>query len=133
MKRFRVQALLTVAVLCATGTAQANWVTLDYPGATHTYATDIDGNRIVGYYRDASGEHGFLYYGTTWSTLDFPGADYTGLHGIDGDNIIGSAGGMIYGFEFVYEGAAWTILTDPCPFPIHPSSLALKSSDLSDS
>jgi hypothetical protein len=37
------------------------WTTLDAPGAIETRAYGISGNNIVGYYRDISGNHGFIY------------------------------------------------------------------------
>ena len=38
----------------------SNWTTLDYPSATGTSLTGIDGNNMVGWYEDSSGEHGFM-------------------------------------------------------------------------
>jgi len=35
--------------------------TFEFPGASISGAYDIDGDNIVGIYRDASGPHGFLY------------------------------------------------------------------------
>lgn len=110
MKLLKMQVLLTVAVLCVCGAAQANWVTLDYPGATSTQAHGIDGDNIVGSYADASGDHGFLYDGTSWTTLDFPGAEWTQAWGIDGQNIVGyhysPAPGSVRGF--FYDGTNWS-------------------------
>ncbi|MBN2270770.1 MAG: hypothetical protein JXN61_09165 [Sedimentisphaerales bacterium] len=84
MKLFKMQILLTVAVLCAAGTAHANWVTLDYPGATGTWARGIDAGKIVGGY----GSSGFLYDGGTWTTVAVP-PDRTELVAIDGGSILG--------------------------------------------
>jgi hypothetical protein len=50
----------------------------------------ISGNSIVGFYRDASGEHGFLFNGTTYTTLDVPGGTATSATGIAGTKIVGS-------------------------------------------
>ena len=40
---------------------EANWTTLDFPGASYTRALGIDGYNVVGEYEDGSGYHGFLY------------------------------------------------------------------------
>ena len=78
MKLFKMQVLLTVVVLCIFGSARANWVRLDFPGATSTYAYDIDAGRIVGYYSfprgglgggDPPGNNGFVYEGGSWTEL----------------------------------------------------------------
>ncbi len=37
------------------------WAGFDVPGAIYTYASDIDGDNIVGSYFDGSGWHGFVY------------------------------------------------------------------------
>ena len=89
MRLFKVQALLIMVVFCADGAAQANWVTLDFPGATSTRARGVDGDNIVGSYRDSSSNrHGFLYDGTSYTSLDFPGAPSTDAYGIDGRSIV---------------------------------------------
>ncbi len=72
----------------------ANWMSLDYPGATATYPNGIDGSNIVGSYIDSGGiSHGFIYDGANWTTIDYPGAAGTSIHGIEGENIVGSFGG----------------------------------------
>ncbi|MHC4745659.1 MAG: hypothetical protein ACYS8Z_27405 [Planctomycetota bacterium] len=123
MKCLKIQALLTVAVICAAGTAQANWVTLDYPGAIGTIAHGIDGQNVVGSYQDASGNwHAFIYDGSSWTALDFPGAENTAAYGIDGDKVVGHYGEGFQSYQgFLYDGVTWTTLdfpegTDPPPF-----------------
>ena len=114
MKLFKMQALLALALLCPGGVAQANWVTLDFPGATQTYAYGIDGDNIVGMYRDSSGNfYGFLHDGDSWTALDYPGASQTQAHGIDGDNIVGWYTDSSGRHGFLYDGDTMTALDYP--------------------
>ena len=62
----------------------------DHPSATDTYLYGIDGNNIVGWYSDASGDHSFKFDVSNFIPLDNPLGTSTHLHGIDGDNIVGS-------------------------------------------
>jgi len=86
---------------------------IDVPGVTWTLATGIDGGRIVGGYKDASGCHGFLYnLGTNaWTyPLDAPGSTYTLPFGIQGDTIVGhyDAGGVERAFLYDAGTNTWT-------------------------
>ncbi|MHC5076620.1 MAG: PEP-CTERM sorting domain-containing protein, partial [Planctomycetota bacterium] len=68
----------------------SNFSTLDYPGSDETYLAGIDGENIVGRYRDMDYDnHGFIYNGGVFSILDYPDAYDTYTLGIDGDNIVG--------------------------------------------
>jgi hypothetical protein len=68
-----------------------SYTSLTYPEATgETIAQGISGNNIVGQYWDNSGEHGFLYNGTSWTTLSYPGSVNTYAYGISGNNIVGN-------------------------------------------
>ena len=117
MKLFKMQVLLTLALLCAGGAAQANWVTLDFPGAERTYAYGIDGQRIVGRYIDSSGRsHGFIYDGTTWTPLDFPGAEDTQAYGVEGSRIVGRCTDADGTHGFLYDGDEWTTFDGPGAF-----------------
>ncbi len=64
MKTFLTSAAAACLTLCigvaAQGDAFATYTTLDVPGGSSTYAWEIDGGNIVGYYSDGSGTHGFL-------------------------------------------------------------------------
>jgi len=62
----------------------------DSPVSYYPGVVDIDGNNIVGCYKDDD-HHGFLYNidSKTYTTLDVPGSDYTHAYGIDGNNIVG--------------------------------------------
>ena len=52
--------------------------TIDYPGASDTFASGINNaGQVVGYYEDASGDidaHGFLESGGSFTTINVPGA-----------------------------------------------------------
>src|SRR5208283_4025992 len=80
--------------------------TLDDPlGTLTTCPFGIDGNNIVGFYRDSSDNntHGFLYNGSTYTTIDDPlaGPGGTYPYGISGNNIVGSyldSSGNYHGF-----------------------------------
>ena len=117
MKLLNMQVLLILAVLCAAGTTQANWVTLDFPGAERTYAYGIDGQTIVGRHQDISGRsHGFIYDGTTWTSLDFPGAQDTQVYGIEGSRIVGRCNDADGTHGFLYDGNEWTKFDGPEAF-----------------
>lgn len=101
--------LLTTALLAAPTVALAQVETLDYPGATATFATDInDFGHIVGTYYDANGvSHGFRYDGTNYTPIDYPGADWSEASGINpqGD-IVGFYG---YNTENFFHGFLRTV------------------------
>jgi len=107
-------ASVILAALAGGGEAKADtWTTLDMPGTSCVIPEDISGNNIVGYYRDASGVHGFLYNGTNWITLDMPGASETQPDGISGSNIIGRYNNGSVDHGFLYNGTNWTTLDMP--------------------
>ena len=58
MKTFLTSAAAACLTLCigvsAQGDAFATYTTLDVPGASSTYAYDIDGTNIVGFFYDGS-------------------------------------------------------------------------------
>jgi probable HAF family extracellular repeat protein len=68
--------------------------TIDVPGATATSATGIDIlGRIVGFYVDGRGTHGFLFRDDTLSAIDYPGAPWTVACGINtAGQIVGAYG-----------------------------------------
>jgi hypothetical protein len=84
------------------------WTTLDYPGASQTSISDIDGSSIVGTYRDASGKYGFLYNVTTWTTLDLPSGG--SIYGISGSNIVGTIPSTQFPYGLLYNGTSWCTL-----------------------
>ena len=63
MKTFLISTAAACLTLCMGVSAQGayTYTTLDVPGATRTHAYGIDGDNIVGWYIDGSGNrHGFL-------------------------------------------------------------------------
>jgi uncharacterized membrane protein len=76
-------------------TAQSYTVsTLDVPGSTLTVACGIDKlGRVVGYYADGSGTHGFLFANGGFSPISFPGAAWTAAYGVNASGqIVGAYG-----------------------------------------
>ena len=106
MKQLKCATLCAVALLICIGYVRAGTVTaIDYPGARSTSAIGISGNNIVGFYVDSSGQHSFLYNGTSYAKLDYPGATGTYAEGINGNNIVGNyydSFGNVHGF--LYNG-----------------------------
>jgi hypothetical protein len=90
------------------------WTTIDYPGDTNTFPTGINGNNIVGYCKDNSGVHGFLYDGTNWTNITHPGSALTYVEGISGNNMIGywndSPQSALNSQGFIYDGTNWTTI-----------------------
>ncbi len=92
---------LTTALIAYAGrdvrarTAQSYTVsTLDVPGSTLTVACGIDKlGRVVGYYADGSGTHGFLFANGSFSPITFPGAAWTAAYGVNASGqIVGAYG-----------------------------------------
>ena len=62
MKTILINAVAGCLILFISASVQGSYTytTLDVPGASKTYAWDIDGGNIVGRYSDGSGDcHGF--------------------------------------------------------------------------
>ncbi len=97
--------------------ADGTFVPLNDPLATAgTHARGVSGPEVVGYYRDATGDHGFLYNGATYTKLDDPAAapGTTFAQAVSGNNVVGwymDASSMVHGF--LYSGSTWTNLDDP--------------------
>ena len=92
-KRIHVVMTAIVFVLMALGTAYADYTytTLNVPGASATSAYGINNaGTIVGFYGDASGEHGYSLSNGTYTTLNVPGSTQTLAWGInDAGTIVG--------------------------------------------
>lgn len=99
----------------------ASWLPLDAPptadwAVNNTYALDIDGTSIVGYYEDdAHLGYGFLYdYSQDlWTTLTMPGAESTFIYGIDGDTLGGYYQDAVGTHGFIFDGTDWTTIDAP--------------------
>src|SRR6185503_4354592 len=100
--RLRIAALgcilaAVVGILSHGLTARAadtyTFSTFDVPGSNLTVASSIDiAGRIVGYYTDNSGTHGFVFNSGAYSAIDVPGARWTVAYGIN------NAGQIVGGF-----------------------------------
>src|SRR5262249_55256945 len=68
--------------------------TIEVPESSLTEATGIDTTgRVVGFYIDSRGTHGFLLSGNRLSTIDFPGATWTVACGVNASGqIVGAYG-----------------------------------------
>lgn len=88
---------------------------IEPPTALEGAANDIQGNRIVGRFSDATGMYGFLFDGSTYTTLNHPLAvKGTIAAGVDGNNIVGwyvDAKNVPHGFLF--DGSAYTTIDSP--------------------
>src|SRR5262245_51305045 len=69
--------------------APYTFVTIAYPASTSTVASGIDiTGRIVGYYEDASGTHGFVLNNGNYSSIDYPGAKWTAAYAVNNGGLI---------------------------------------------
>jgi len=90
------------------------WTSLDCPNSTGTYAYGVEGNKIVGAFRDSLGRYyeGFVYDGTAWTTLTWP--QYPLLNTFASDisdgNIVGWSEGYGPDCGFIWTGTSWTKL-----------------------
>src|ERR1017187_7879811 len=80
--------------LTARAVAAYNVSTIDVPASSLTVACGIDMlGRIVGYYADGAGTHGFLFNNGAFSTIAFPGATWTVAYGVNtAGQIVGAYG-----------------------------------------
>ncbi len=92
---------LVAALVCALpsgaplGAAAAFTIAVvDVPGSTLTAATGIDIlGRIVRYFSDAGGTHGFLLANGAFSTIAYPGAAWTAACGVNtAGQVVGAYG-----------------------------------------
>ena len=69
-----------------------SWTLLDVENAVETLPRDVDGNHVIGQFRESlSGPtRSFFYDGSSLIYLDAPGADSTYAWGVDGNTIVGS-------------------------------------------
>ncbi len=104
-----------------------SYTTLIHPlGSSFTGAADIQGNVVVGSYRDSTGmRHGFTYdiAFNTWQTFDYPGAIGTTFRGIWGDNIVGLADG-VGGVLYNMRTAQWSVFSNLDPVSISGNNVS---------
>jgi hypothetical protein len=110
-------SLILASLLALTAQAQSHaFVQFDYPGQTYTYATDIDGSNILGFYMSTVdwSNHGFIYDGSSYVGMDYPGAMLTRPQAIDGVQVAGYYAfpdGYRHGFFF--NGMSFESLDHP--------------------
>lgn len=86
------------------------------PGSVGTFATDVDGSRVVGYYDTVAATHGFLLDATNWVTVDHPlgGVLGTFLNGVSGQNVVGNYVTVVDGSHgFLFDGTGFTAIDYP--------------------
>ena len=108
--------IVFTSIILITATQAEMWIPLDFPGARETVVFDVDGDKTIGIYTDASwNTRGFVYDGTHWTTLHFPGSYSTNAFSSDGGTIVGSYSGSGYSsfHGFTYDGTNWTSLDYP--------------------
>jgi hypothetical protein len=68
--------------------------TIEVPGSSQTVASGIDLlGRVVGYYSDSTGTHGFLYNSGSITKIDYPGSGWAAALGINNTGqIVGAYG-----------------------------------------
>jgi len=92
-----------------------SFITVDVPGADHTYAYGInDQGQVVGYYAGTFngnfGTHGFLDSGGTITTLQVPGTTQTLAFGINNrGTVVGTADGQ----GFIYSDGSYSLFNAP--------------------
>jgi hypothetical protein len=92
-----------------------------FPGApvTDTVARYIDSSgKIIGFYADAAGTHGFLLSAGTFQSIDFPGAVFTLATGISPSTgeivgFYGGTGASVHGFTLSGVGGSFTTIPSP--------------------
>jgi uncharacterized membrane protein len=89
-----------------------SFTTIDVPGATRTAAYGINNSgQIVGWFRDALGDHVFLDTGGSFTTINAPGATNTYAYGInDSGQIVGYFTDALGSHGYVDTGGSFTTL-----------------------
>lgn len=113
--------LFSVLLCFALGGNQLNadlFKNIDPPGSFVTQVTGISGDKVVGFFRNSTGNgvHGFLYENSVYTQLDAPWATLTTVTGVSGKNIVGyyndsQDNGRTHGY--VYDGNTYNILKFP--------------------
>ena len=100
-----ILAILAISAATAHADGSVRFNTIDYPGATQTFAWGINAaGDIVGSYKTtASDEHGFVLRNGVFTSFDYPGAAWTQAWGISArGDIVGQyglpGGNTIHGF-----------------------------------
>ncbi len=121
MRKTVATVAFIVFILISFGSARAdfNWVTLDYPGATATYAHGVNNiGQIVGGYRSSENYHGFLLDASFYSPITSPETAGNSTYYYRGINNTGQIVGDYYmygsgSYGFVLSGSAYTPISSP--------------------
>jgi probable HAF family extracellular repeat protein len=121
MHRALLSAVLSLSVLLSTLVAAQDasytFTTIDVPdalGMTLAHGINTEG-QIVGWFRDAMGNHGFLWDGATFTTIDVPGTQAgTIAYGINtAGEIVGSFRDATGTHGFLWDGTTFTPIKVP--------------------
>lgn len=120
VNRARMKAAISLAVVVLSSVAawgQFNYQTLDYPGATETFAVGINrsGAMVGGYIDAANMTHGFSYASGTFQTFDYPGGTFTEANAINSSgSIVGSYSDSAGGNHgFLYQNSTFSSVDFP--------------------
>jgi hypothetical protein len=126
MRRFlslnslNVAGFLVAAIALQAGlagrAAAVSFTSVAYPGAIETDPSDLNGERIVGGYFNASGpQRGFYFDGTNFNDLYNPAAtEETTAFGISGNTIVGRySDANAHGFTYDIQTQTWTTVDRP--------------------
>jgi probable HAF family extracellular repeat protein len=133
MKRTSFSLIVLATALALATEARCDYTysyaTIDYPGASGTWAEGInDAGQVTGCYQEGSNIHGFLYDGlSTYTPFDYPGASRTWPSGINNlGHIAGyyKLGSREHGFS--YNDRTYTTID-------RPGSLTTRAHAINDS
>lgn len=118
IKALVVLSICDFAISAVASAGGPTFATVDFPGATGTYAEGINGTTIVGDYQDSSGTHGFVRSGGIFTSLDFPTAPQgseTHAFGVNSSGMIvgyyDTPSGQCVGFTFA--GDTYSVIANP--------------------
>lgn len=112
----KARLLLASMVLLISGAQAANWISIDFPSASHTevHGINIQGD-MVGLYEQGGVQHAFLLQNSVYSTIDPPNSVAAGATGINDS-------GQVTGWyqtsdtrlhSFLFDGSNYTKLNVP--------------------
>jgi probable HAF family extracellular repeat protein len=138
MRRSLLPAVLSLSLLLSAlvsaHAATYTFTTFAVPDATFTFAYGInDTGQIVGRFGDGTGNHGFLWDGTTFTNIDVPDATFTEPHGINNlGQIVGSFGDFtgsgLHGFLKDQNRETLTTFDVPVPDATRPTVYGINDS-----
>lgn len=117
-KSLKMHLVTCLWLLLAASSVQGieyQFTAIDFPSASLTEVYGInDSSTAVGRYRDATGDHGFVYSGGNFTPFDIPNAFGTITWGINNsDDIVGLYSDAAGGHGFVYSEGSFTTIDVP--------------------